>query len=248
MARIGRGSIEALELGNEPELYASFGWYATRGGIRVPGARRGTTSPPTRRLREDQRGPTGRSARRTSSGTSNWIAHVERSCRPSRGSVATVHRYPLQRCYLPPPRVYPSIAHLLSPAASQGSPTASPRSSRPPTRGRGAPRRRDELGLLRRRPGRQRRLRLRAVGARRHVPDARVGVNGVNFHTFPGARYELFNFKRRGAGTDSSPPSTTASRVCPGRAAWLEPPAPVGFARQREGLGDPRPRRDDPWC
>ena len=26
---------------------------------------------------------------------------------------------------------------------------------------------------------------------------ARVGVDGVNFHTFPGARYELFSFKRR---------------------------------------------------
>ena len=37
VARIGRASIEALELGNEPELYASFSWYTTRSGIHVPG-------------------------------------------------------------------------------------------------------------------------------------------------------------------------------------------------------------------
>ena len=26
--RVGRGSVAALELGNEPELYGSFGWYS----------------------------------------------------------------------------------------------------------------------------------------------------------------------------------------------------------------------------
>src|SRR5207302_1443196 len=31
------GAVEALELGNEPELYGSFGWYRTADGVEVPG-------------------------------------------------------------------------------------------------------------------------------------------------------------------------------------------------------------------
>jgi hypothetical protein len=34
---IGRASIDALELGNEPELYAGFNWYRTKAGVGVPG-------------------------------------------------------------------------------------------------------------------------------------------------------------------------------------------------------------------
>ena len=45
---------------------------------------------------------------------------------------------------------------------------------------------------------------------------ARVGVDGVNIHTYPGAPYALFSFTQRdGSGTGSSPPSTTASRCSP---------------------------------
>ncbi len=34
---IGRGYIDAIELGNEPELYAPFDWYKTAAGVGVPG-------------------------------------------------------------------------------------------------------------------------------------------------------------------------------------------------------------------
>ena len=35
--RVGRSSVAALELGNEPELYGSFGWYTSAGGKPVLG-------------------------------------------------------------------------------------------------------------------------------------------------------------------------------------------------------------------
>ena len=38
---IGRASIDALELGNEPELYGAFGWYRSAAGTLVTGRPRG---------------------------------------------------------------------------------------------------------------------------------------------------------------------------------------------------------------
>src|SRR6201999_2708955 len=35
--RVGSGLVDALELGNEPELYGSFGWYASAAGKPVLG-------------------------------------------------------------------------------------------------------------------------------------------------------------------------------------------------------------------
>src|SRR5205807_8053195 len=37
LSGIGRSRVQALELGNEPELYHSFGWYKNAQGREVPG-------------------------------------------------------------------------------------------------------------------------------------------------------------------------------------------------------------------
>ena len=37
MSGLGAASVDALEIGNEPELYGSFGWYRTAGGHEVRG-------------------------------------------------------------------------------------------------------------------------------------------------------------------------------------------------------------------
>ena len=37
IARVGRPAIDALEIGNEPELYGSFGWYRTASGQEITG-------------------------------------------------------------------------------------------------------------------------------------------------------------------------------------------------------------------
>ena len=201
VARIGRASIEALELGNEPELYASFSWYTTRSGIHVPGRPPGYDfaaykSDYARISAALPNVPLAGPA----SGTSNWIANVGAFLPAEpRVRVATVHRYPLQRCYLPAASaMYPSIAHLLSPAASQGlADSVAPEVAA--AHARHVALRVDEMNSV-------------SCGGASGVSNvfasalwaldaafqmARVGVDGVNFHTFPGARYELFSFKRR---------------------------------------------------
>jgi Glycosyl hydrolase family 79 C-terminal beta domain len=201
VGQIGRSWIEALELGNEPELYGSFSWYTTRSGIHVPGRSKGydfaTYQGDYARISAalpdvPLAGP--------ASGTSNWIAHVG-AFLPAEPQVrvATVHRYPLQRCYLPAASaMYPSISHLLSPAASQGlADSVAPEVTA--AHARRVALRVDEINSV-------------SCGGALGVSNvfasalwaldatfemARVGVDGVNFHTFPGARYELFNFWRR---------------------------------------------------
>ena len=72
---IGRSHIEALEIGNEPELYSALPWYHTNAGVKVFGR------PPTYDL-TDYAQEFGRTARvlpaiplaGPSTGSTNWIA------------------------------------------------------------------------------------------------------------------------------------------------------------------------------
>jgi len=112
----------------------------------------------------------------------------------SRLGVVTLHRYPLQLCFIKKTSpMYPTLAHLTSPAATTGlaqsfkGDVASAHADRLPLRV-------DEINSV-------------SCGADRAVSHtfasslwaldamfelARVGVDGVNLHTFPGAGYELF--------------------------------------------------------
>jgi hypothetical protein len=194
------GSVVAFELGNEPELYGSFAWYHRPDGRGVPGRPRtyGLSAfmsdfaqfpaalPPVALA-----GPT--------TGGAGWLPSLDRflAAEP-RVRLATVHRYPLQLCFVPraSPR-YPTIAHLLSPAATTGLADSFARAVAT-ARARGVGLRIDELNTV-------------SCGADRPVSQtfasalwaldtlfemARVGVAGVNIHTFPGAGYELFKFIR----------------------------------------------------
>lgn len=193
---IGRGSIRALELGNEPDLYATFPWYHTPGGQPVAGRppsydvaslivdwTRFAAALPPRLLA----GP--------SLGAPAWTRRLGRFLAGEPGvELVTLHRYPLQRCFTPrrSPR-YPTVAHLLDPASSIGlADSFAPYAAL--ARARGLPLRIDELNSV-------------SCGADPSVSDTfasalwaldtlfemvRVGVHGVNIHTFPGAGYELF--------------------------------------------------------
>jgi hypothetical protein len=98
--RVGRSVIDALEIGNEPELYASFGWYKSAAGKQVPGRAPGynqvdyyhdysnfAAAMPNVPLA----GP--------SSGAPMWLAGLG-SFLSSEHKVrlATVHAYPLKHC------------------------------------------------------------------------------------------------------------------------------------------------------
>jgi len=193
---LGPQHVHAFELGNEPDLYPSFPWY------RTPGDRQVTGRPPDYDLSALIGDFTRFAAvlpRRTLAGPSlgapGWIRQLGRflAAEPRVGLV-TLHRYPLQVCFTPrrSPR-FPTVARLLSPASSIGladgfAPYAAL------ARARGLSLRIDELNSV-------------SCGADPAVSDTfasalwalntlfemlRVGVHGVNIHTFPGAGYELF--------------------------------------------------------
>jgi hypothetical protein len=197
---IGRGSIIGLEPGNEPELYGSFAFYRLPNGTHVTGRPAGydfsdyvhdfsrvTGSLPKLPLI----GP--------ATGGPHWIPELPRflAAEP-RVHVAALHKYPLQTCFIAPAQPqYPTVAHLFSPTASQGladsiAPFVGVAHSRHVAL------RIDEMNSVScgDAPGIS-----NAFVSSLWVLDAvfqmaRVGVDGVNIHTYPGAPYELFSFTR----------------------------------------------------
>ena len=113
--------------------------------------------------------------------------------------VATLHRYPLQQCFIPAAAPqYPSVAHILAPSASQGlADSVAPLVG--VAHARRVALRIDEMNSVScgGAPGVGNSFvsALWALDATFQM--ARVGVDGVNFHTYPGAPYELFTFDRK---------------------------------------------------
>jgi hypothetical protein len=200
LAGLGRRYIAGFELGNEPEVYGTLGWYATPQGVGVPGrassyglnaylpdyARISAALPPTVPLV----GP--------ASGSPAWLAGLSQYLASNeRVRVVTFHRYPLHRCFTPRTSpAYPTIGNLLSSLASSG-PADSLQSAVQVAHSHGLPLRADELNSV-------------SCGGARGVSDtfasslwildtlfnmARVGVDGVNIHTFRKAIYGPFAFE-----------------------------------------------------
>ncbi len=197
---IGRGAIRALELGNEPDLYATFPWYRLSDGRHVTGrppsydmsgligdfTRFAATLPPTLVA-----GP--------SLGAPVWTRELGRflAAEPRVGLV-TLHRYPLQLCYTPRDTArYPTVGHLLSPAASIALADSFARYA-VLARAHGRSLRIDELNTVScgADPAVSRTFASALWALDTLFELARVGINGVNIHTFPGAGYELFRISR----------------------------------------------------
>jgi Glycosyl hydrolase family 79 C-terminal beta domain len=201
------GAVQALELGNEPELYAEFPWYRA-GGHGVPGRPPGYDfsaflndfgSVSAALEPVALAGPT--------TGGPGWIPNLRQflSDEP-KVALVTLHRYPLQLCFTGTRSPhYPTIAHLLSAAASTGL-AASFGSQVAVAHARGRALRVDELNSV-------------SCGADPAVSYtfasalwvldtlfemARVGVDGVNIHTFPGAGYELYSLRFTGGRWEAS--------------------------------------------
>jgi hypothetical protein len=202
VAAIGRGSIQALELGNEPELYGSFSWYRLPNGQHVTGRPPGYDFPAFQGdFSRISAALPGVALAGPATGAPKWIPELGQflPAQP-RVRVATLHRYPLQLCFMPAASpMYPSVAHLLSPDASQGL-ADSIAVQVAEAHSRGVELRIDEMNSVScgGAPGVSNAF-VSALWALDAVFQmARVGVDGVNFHTFPGATYELFDFSRRG--------------------------------------------------
>lgn len=201
--RLGRAAVQALELGNEPELYGAFPWYRTATGRPVTGRSnrydfaaylQDFTRFAAALPRQPLAGPAVSGPR--------WIRHVKQfvAAEP-QVRVLTLHRYPLQLCFVGPGSPhYPTVAHLLTSVASTGlADTFAPYAAI--AHRRGLVLRLDELNTV-------------SCGADPAVSQTfasalwaldtmfemvRAGVDGVNIHTFPGAGYELFSFSNAGA-------------------------------------------------
>jgi len=198
---VGRQSVRALELGNEPDLYSAFPWYRSDGHA-VFGRPRGYDES---EYISDFDGLSGALPSVPLAGPSlsgrQWTQSLGPflAAEPHLGLV-TLHRYPLQVCLTPRTSArYPTIARLLSPATS----TELAASFAPYValaRAHGLSLRVDELNTV-------------SCGADPAVSKsfasalwvlntlfglASTGVSGVNIHTFPGAGYELFRIAQAG--------------------------------------------------
>jgi Glycosyl hydrolase family 79 C-terminal beta domain len=201
---IGRPSLAALELGNEPELYGTFPLYRKDGhGVkgRPPGW--DVTSYIGDFARIARSLPAEIPLAAPATGAPSWWKQLgQMAVDEPRIRVATVHRYPLNRCFTPvdSPR-YPTIPNLLTNAASAGLADSVAGVTRT-AHARGLSLRVDEFNSV-------------ACSGKRGVSDtfasalwaldasfemARVGVDGVNVHTFPGGIYQPFRLRHVGGG------------------------------------------------
>jgi hypothetical protein len=202
LSGIGTSSVRALELGNEPELYGAFAWYRTPGGEKVTGRPHGYDFTDYTR---DYANFAAALPHYTLAGPAvsgpSWMRDLGQFLQTEPGvGLVTLHRYPLQNCFMPRgSQRYPSIQHLLSPAASTGlAAEIGPYAA---------------IALAHHIPFRLDELNTVSCGADRATSQAfasalwaidalfelaRAGVDGVNIHTFPGAGYELFTLSQAG--------------------------------------------------
>lgn len=207
IAAAGPGAVQALEVGNEPELYGSFPWYTTRAGVHITGRPHGydiadyaqdfaayaRVLPPV-----PLAGP--------ATGGAQWMQELQQFVpRAPRLGLVTVHLYPLQRCFTPQVSdVYPTIAHLLAPTSSVGL-AARAAADVALARARGLPLRVDEMNSV-------------SCRGKAGVSDtfasalwildalfqmAQTGVSGVNVHTLPGSSYQPFEIVPPSTGSGS---------------------------------------------
>jgi Glycosyl hydrolase family 79 C-terminal beta domain len=193
---IGPASIDALELGNEPELYGSYSWYRTPTGRPVAGRAAGYDfSSFVHQFSNVARSLPPAALAGPAVGSSNWITKLGPflAAEPRVG-MATLHRYPLKRCSA---KDHVTDAELLSESSSVGLANSVARFAAI-AHARGRALRIDEMNSI-------------ACGGQRGVSNtfasalwsldalfamASVGVDGVNLHTVPNSINELFTFKQ----------------------------------------------------
>jgi hypothetical protein len=197
---LGPSNIRALELGNEPELYNSFPWYRVHHhGVTARPRGHYTLGDFTQEFAQFASVMPSVTIAGPTIGGPGWLKHLSQwlSDEPRVGLV-TVHRYPLQSCFVKPSSpVYPTIARLLAPAASTGLADGFAPMIQI-AHAHGLPIRIDELNSVS--CGADPSVSY-TFGAALWAVEAlfemdRIGAGGVNVHTFPGAGYELFKLSR----------------------------------------------------
>jgi hypothetical protein len=202
---IGRNLIAGLELGNEPEVYGSLDWYTNHAGVGVPGrpARYDFHSYLSDYAAISSVLPRSVPLVGPASGSPGWTAELNRFVAANpRVHIVTFHRYPLHRCFTGRREsTYPTIPNLLAANASTR-PASSLQMAVRVAHIHGLTLRADELNSV-------------SCGGKRGVSDtfasalwaldtlfnmARIGVDGVNIHTFRNAVYQPFSFTHSRGG------------------------------------------------
>jgi hypothetical protein len=201
---IGMHYIQALEIGNEPDLYGVFPWYRDRRGHLHRGRGRGYGLNQyrhefTRWARVLPRLPLAGPA---TSGPA-WMTHLGSFISAERSlSLVTYHRYPLRACVADPSaQGYPSIPSLLDDSSASGL-------ARGLTHFAGVAHAHHRLFRLTE-------LNSASCEGAAGVSDTfasalwaldalfnleGAGVDGVNFHMLPGSHYELFSPAQTSSG------------------------------------------------
>jgi Glycosyl hydrolase family 79 C-terminal beta domain len=200
----GHGAIEALEIGNEPNIYNHLTVYHTLLGLPLHARPRAFGFPAFRRQFQaiaraaphlDLAGPA--LAVGPTPMKSSWVQEMPEFLRGDpRVRLMTVHRYPLRDCYVPPSSPqYATVSHLLSPYSTAGL-AASLRRWLGIAHGQHRQLRVDELNSV-------------ACRGKAGVSDTfasslwatealfsllNAGVDGVNIHTLSNSAYEPFDF------------------------------------------------------
>jgi hypothetical protein len=192
--------ITALELGNEPELYSTLGWYRSSSGS-VYGRPSGYDF---QRYLSDWGRVVGALPRVPLAGPTvgslSWLTGLGQYLRAHpRVRIVTVHRYQLSRCFTRPSSPqYPTISALLQSGAASGlAATVAPFAGI--AHAHHAQLRVDELNSVAcgGSPNVSNRF-ASALWALDALFEMRlVGADGVNIHTFPIANYGLFTFSHR---------------------------------------------------
>jgi len=195
----GRQSIEALEPGNEPELYDSWTYYRA-GNRKYTGRPHGygvfSFARDFGRIRAAMppaplAGP--------AVGSVTWFHYLGDflGAQP-HVHLVTLHRYPLQLCFIARDMPqYPTIAHLLSPNSSRGL-ANSVKASVKLSHSRHVPVRIDEMNSdgCGKAPAVTESFASALWALDAVTAMANVGADGVNIHTYPGSSYDLFRFHR----------------------------------------------------
>jgi hypothetical protein len=208
LAAVGRQNVAALEIGNEPGNYGTQAWYKNGFGKHVYARRhRYGFRAFTREFTAIAQGIPGVALAGPAAGGFHWLTHLKAFLRDEpRVRIATFHRYALDACLKN--RASPQFAtihNLLAPFATVGITRPLPYYTALAHR-HGVAFRVDEvnsvacsgeLGIS------------DSLAAALWAPDAlfamvRDGVDGVNVHTFPGARYAPFVFTRGPGGAWSA--------------------------------------------
>lgn len=197
---IGAGAIAGLELGNEPELYGSFNWYRTSSGAGVRGRPRGFDFAQfSMQFNAVSRALPDVPLAGPAIGSPNWSGQLGSFLRANpRVKLATIHRYPLQRCAK---TTHYTPAQLLAPSSSTGLAAAVAPLVSVAQRHRAALR----LGEINAiscggQPGLSNSFAAALWSLDTMFALAGVGVGGVNVHTTPGAVNQLFSFRTDTAG------------------------------------------------